>query len=61
MTEQPAATDPKVQFNVYLPASLVREVKHAAIDAGASLSAYVEQVLAGHIRAGAIPPTSEKE
>ncbi len=47
MTPVPAVD--KVQFNVYLPPGLVREVKHACIDSGISLSAFVEQVLQDHL------------
>jgi predicted HicB family RNase H-like nuclease len=37
--------DEKQQFNVYLPSSLVRAVKHAAVDARQSLSSFVEDAL----------------
>lgn len=39
----------KAQFNVYLPADLVREIKHRSIDEGLSLSAFVEHVMSDYL------------
>jgi len=45
MTEE----GPKQQFNVYIDADLVKQVKHAAVDAGQRLSEFVARALASYL------------
>jgi hypothetical protein len=45
------------QLNVNLPAELVREIKHAAIDADMSLGAFVAEALQRHL--AALRPAAE--
>ena len=59
------ADEAKQQFNIYLPADLVRRVKHASVDSGESLSLFVARVLEAYLeapadRSGAAEQESER-
>ncbi|HYJ66351.1 MAG TPA: CopG family transcriptional regulator [Nocardioidaceae bacterium] len=49
MADKPAKPrvdrEPKKQFNVYLPASLIRRIKHKALDDEIVLSVWVQRAL----------------
>ena len=49
---EPAPSEDKRQFNVYLPADLVKAVKRAALDADQSLSTFVEAALRDRVDPG---------
>lgn len=42
--------DEKEQFNVYLRAEVIRAIKHAAIDRGQRLGAFVEAIFEDYLR-----------
>ena len=50
----------KQQFNIYLPPSLVRAIKHAAIERGVSLSGLVETALRRALEEGSAIPRDQR-
>src|SRR5215470_9974657 len=49
----------KQQFNIYLAPDLIRAVKHAAVDAGGSLSDFVAEALARQLHTHRVPSDEE--
>ena len=49
MSTKDELSEAKKQFNIYLPVSLIRTVKIAAIESGLPLSGFVEEILRSHL------------